>query len=38
VASVSLETKAALGDRASVVGAILLALERTELAPAHGIG
>jgi glucokinase-like ROK family protein len=38
VSSGTLVTSAALGDRASVVGALLLALERTELVPAHGIG
>jgi hypothetical protein len=31
-------TRAALGDRASVMGALLLALDRTELVPAHGLG
>lgn len=29
---------AELGDRASVIGALLLALDRTELIPAHGLG
>jgi predicted NBD/HSP70 family sugar kinase len=38
VSSGTLVTSAALGDRASVVGALLLALERTELVPAYGIG
>jgi len=37
VSSGTLVTRAALGDRASVRGALLLALERTELVPAHGI-
>ncbi len=38
VSSGTLVTRAALGDRASVMGALLLALDRTELVPAHGIG
>ena len=38
VASGTVVTQAALGDRASVMGALLLALDRTELVPAHGIG
>ncbi len=38
VSSGTLVTPAALGDRASVMGALLLALDRTELVPPHGIG
>ncbi|HLN78522.1 MAG TPA: ROK family transcriptional regulator [Nocardioidaceae bacterium] len=38
VSSGTLVTQAALGDRASVMGALLLALDRTELVPPHGIG
>ena len=38
VSSGTLVTRAALGDRASVMGALLLALDRTELVPAPGIG
>jgi predicted NBD/HSP70 family sugar kinase len=38
VSSGTVVTRAALGDRASVMGALLLALDRTELVPAHGLG
>lgn len=38
VSSGTLVTRAALGDRASVMGALLLALDRTELVPDHGVG
>ncbi|HSE09037.1 MAG TPA: ROK family transcriptional regulator [Nocardioidaceae bacterium] len=38
VSSGTLVTSAALGDRAPVMGALLLALERTDLVPDQGIG
>jgi glucokinase-like ROK family protein len=38
VSSGTLVTRAALGDRASVMGALLLALDRTELVPTHSVG
>jgi predicted NBD/HSP70 family sugar kinase len=38
VAARTTVTLAALGDQASVIGALLLALERTELIPARGVG
>ncbi len=38
VSSGTLVTRAALGDRASVMGALLLALDRTELIPPHAVG
>lgn len=41
LATVSADTvlaQAALGDRASVMGALFLALDRTEMVPPHGIG
>jgi glucokinase-like ROK family protein len=38
VTSTTLVTTARLGERASVIGAMLLALDRTELVPAHGVG
>ena len=38
VSSTTLVTRAALGDRASVIGALLLALDRTDLVPAQGLG
>jgi predicted NBD/HSP70 family sugar kinase len=38
VAARTTVTLAALGDRASVIGALLLAVERTELIPAAGVG
>lgn len=38
VAARTTVTLAALGDRASLIGALLLALERTELIPAAGVG
>lgn len=37
VSSTTLVTSAELGERASVIGALLLALDRTELVPAHGV-
>ncbi|HET7735190.1 MAG TPA: ROK family transcriptional regulator [Nocardioidaceae bacterium] len=38
VASHTSVTAAHLGDRASVMGALLMAIDRTELIPAHGVG
>jgi glucokinase-like ROK family protein len=38
VAANTVVTPAALGERASVIGALLLAVDRTELIPAAGIG
>lgn len=38
VASHTSVVAAALGDRASVMGALLMAVDRTELIPAHGVG
>jgi len=38
VASTTLVTPAQLGERASVIGALLLALDRTDLVPAPGLG
>jgi len=38
VAASTSVTAAELGDRASVIGALLLAIDRTELIPTHGVG
>lgn len=38
VAATTSVVAAELGDRASSVGALLLAIERTELIPMHGVG
>jgi predicted NBD/HSP70 family sugar kinase len=38
VSAQTIVTLAALGDRASVMGALLLALDRTDLVPDHGLG
>ena len=38
VASSTAVVAAQLGDRASMVGALLLAIDRTELIPTHGVG
>jgi glucokinase-like ROK family protein len=38
VSTTTVVTGARMGERASVVGALLLALDRTELIPAHGVG
>lgn len=38
VSSTMFVTPAELGDQASVIGALLLAVDRTELIPEHGIG